>query len=80
MPTDEALQAVLHKIITRMLKPLSRRGALVEQQGSTYMGHTDADSATPARSGHCRPPRVHTASPTAERAGQKVLSVQGAMP
>ena len=80
VPTDEALQAVLHKIITRMLKPLSCRGALVEQQGSTYMGHTDADSATPARSGHCRPPRVHTASPTAERAGQKVLSVQGAMP
>jgi len=26
-PTDEALQAVLHKIITRILKLLTRRGA-----------------------------------------------------
>ena len=34
-PTDEALQAVLHKIITRMMKLLTRRGALVEEQGST---------------------------------------------
>ena len=30
-PTDEALQAVLHKIITRILKLLTRRGALVEE-------------------------------------------------
>ena len=29
-PSDEALQAVLHKIITRILKLLTRRGALVE--------------------------------------------------
>ena len=29
-PSDEALQAVLHKIITRMMKLLTRRGALVE--------------------------------------------------
>jgi hypothetical protein len=31
-PTDEALQAVLHKIITRMLKLLTRRGMLVEEE------------------------------------------------
>lgn len=33
--TDEALQAVLRKIITRTMKLLSRRGAVVEEQGST---------------------------------------------
>ena len=44
-PTDDALQAVLHKIITRMLQLITRRGrALVEEQGSTCMGDTDADS------------------------------------
>ena len=30
-PSDEALQAVLHKIITRMMKLLTRRGALIEE-------------------------------------------------
>ena len=43
-PTDEALQAVLHKIITRILKLLTRRGTLVEEQGSTTMADNDADS------------------------------------
>ena len=36
--TDEALQAVLHKIITRLMKLLTRRGVLVEEKGSTYIG------------------------------------------
>ena len=43
-PTDEGLQAVLHKIITRMMKLLTRRGVLVEEQGQTYMPDDDADS------------------------------------
>ncbi len=34
-PTDEALQAVLHKIITRRMKLLTRRALLVEEEGST---------------------------------------------
>jgi len=43
-PTDEALQAVLHKIIPRMMKLLTRRGALVEEHRETYMADGDADS------------------------------------
>ena len=43
-PADEALPAVLHKIITRMMKLLTRRGVLVEQQGSTDMADNDGDS------------------------------------
>ncbi len=43
-PTDEALQAVLHKSIGRILKLLTRRGALVEEQGSTFVADVDADS------------------------------------
>jgi hypothetical protein len=36
-PSDEAMQAVPHKIVTLILKLLTRRGALVEEQGSTCM-------------------------------------------
>ena len=37
-PTDEALQAVLHKIITRTVKLLTRRGVLVEEEGFNLHG------------------------------------------
>ena len=79
-PTDEALHAVLHKIITRMMKLLTRRGALVEEQGATYMADGDADSDD-ART--LRP--LQAAACTyriafGPRAGQKVLTLQRAMP
>ena len=35
---------MLHKIITRMMKLLIRRGVLVEEEGSTYMADNDGDS------------------------------------
>ncbi len=79
-PTDEALQAVLHKIIARTMKLLTRRGALVEEQGSTYVADNDADSD---EAGALRP--LQAAACTyriafGPRAGQKVLTLQGAMP
>ena len=43
-PTDETLQAVLHQIITRMMKLLTGLGLLVEEQGQAYLADTDADS------------------------------------
>ena len=43
-PTDEALQSVLRKIITRTMKLLTRRGVLVEEEGSTYIADNDGDS------------------------------------
>ena len=71
---------MLHTIITRTVKLLMRRGALVEEQGSTYMADNDADSDE-ARA--LRP--LQAAACTyriafGPRAGQKVLTVQGAMP
>ena len=79
-PTDDALQAVLHKIITRTMKLLTRRGVLVEEEGSTYMADNDGDSDE-ART--LRP--LQAAACTyriafGPRAGQKVLTLQGAMP
>ena len=79
-PTDEALQAVLRKIITRTMKLLTRRGVLVEEEGSTYVADNDGDSDE-ARA--LRP--LQAAACTyriafGPRAGQKVLTVQGVMP
>ena len=44
-PTDEELQALLHRIITRLMKMLTRRGVLVEEdEGSSYLADAQADS------------------------------------
>ena len=43
-PTDEQLLAMLHRIIGRLMKLLTRRGVLIEEQGSTYMADSDAES------------------------------------
>ena len=79
-PTDEALHAVLHKIITRTMKLLTRRGVLVEEQGSTYMADNDSDSdeartLRPLQAAAC----IYRIA-FGPRAGQKVLTLQGAMP
>ena len=79
-PIDDALHSVLHKIITRAMELLTGRGVVVEEEGSTYMADNDCDSDE-ART--LRP--LQTAACTyriafGPRAGQKVLTVQGAMP
>ena len=79
-PTDEALRAVLHTIITSTMKLLTRWGVPVEEEGSTCMADIDGDSEE-ARS--LRP--LQAAACTYRlafglRAGQKVLTLQGAMP
>jgi hypothetical protein len=79
-PTDEALQTVLHKVITRLMKLLTRRGVLVEEQGQTYVADSDGDSDE-ART--LRPLQAAACTYSiafGPRAGQKVLTVQGAMP
>jgi len=43
VPTDEALQAVLHKIITRLMKLLTRKGCL-GKVGQTTRADGDSDS------------------------------------
>ena len=67
-------------MITRTMKLLTRRGVLVEEEGSTYIADNDSDSDE-ART--LRP--LQAAACTyriafGPRAGQKVLTVQGAMP
>ncbi len=81
-PSDEAVQAVLHKIITRLMKLRTRQGVLVEEQGETYLADDDAsDDSDEARALR----RLQAAACVyriayGPRAGQKVLSLQGAKP
>ncbi|MBC7732585.1 MAG: transposase [Bacteriovorax sp.] len=78
-PTDEALQSVLHKIITRLMRLLTRRGVLVEEEGSTYVADNDGDSDE-ARV--LRPLQAAACSyriAFGPRAGQKVLTLQGGL-
>ena len=79
-PTDEALQALLHKIIGRLMKLLTRRGVLVEEEGSSYLADGDADSDD-ARS--LRPFQAAACTyrvAFGPRAGQKVFTLQGDIP
>ena len=81
-PTNEALQTMLHKIISRMMKMLTRRGVLVEEEGSTCMAFManndgDADEARVLRPLQAAACTYRIAS--GPRAGQKVLTLQGAM-
>jgi len=41
-PTSEELQAVLARIIIRILKMLTRHGSLIEEQGMTYLAEAKA--------------------------------------
>ena len=78
-PTDEALQAVLHKIITRMMKLLTRRGCSSKSSVKRTWPTTTAIRTRPARSGLSGggvylPHRLRSAC------GQMVSTLQGAMP
>lgn len=45
-PTDEGLRALLHKIIARLMKRLTRRGVLIDEKegGSRYLADAKVDS------------------------------------
>ena len=70
-PTATELHALLAGIIKRIMKFLTRRGFLIEEQGMRYLADTDPDLALrPLRAAAC------TYRITLDRAGQKVLSLQ----
>ena len=73
-PTHAALQALLGKIITRILRLLTRLGHLVEEDGQTTLagGVIDPDDVmTPLQAA-----AVHYRIAQGPRAGQKVLGLQ----
>ena len=73
-PTHAALQALLGKIITRILRLLTRLGHLIEEEGETYLAGcvTDPDDVmTPLQAA-----AANYRIAQGPRAGQKVLSLQ----
>ena len=79
-PSDEQVWEVLQSIIKRVMKQLVRRGILVEDQGETYLADAEDDSdearaLRPLHRGSC----VYRIA-FGPRAGQKVLTLQGALP
>jgi hypothetical protein len=71
-PTHDELQGLLDKIIVRLMKLLTRRGYLVEEQGMTYLADTGADHPwATLQAASCTYRIVF-----GPRAGQKVLSLR----
>jgi hypothetical protein len=71
-PTARELQALLSRIIERIMRLLTRKGYLIEEQGMTYLADTDPDTAlAPLQAAACTY-RIALGP----RAGQKVLSLQ----
>src|SRR5437870_9567713 len=71
-PTLEELQALLAKIITRIIRVLTKHGFLIEEQDRTYLAEADRESALlPLQAASCTY-RIALEP----RAGQKVLSLQ----
>jgi hypothetical protein len=78
-PTDDELHALLHTVIARLMKMLTRHGVLVEEMGQTWLAEPDADGDE-ART--LRPLQVAAITyriAFGPRAGQKVLTLRGAM-
>jgi hypothetical protein len=71
-PGAEQLHILLRQIIKRVMKLLTRKGYLIEEQGMVYLAETDSSTAmAPLQSAACTY-RIAFGP----RAGQKVLSLQ----
>ncbi len=79
-PTDDELDALLHTIIARLMKTLTRRSELVEDMGQTYLAEPDADGEEPRTPRPLQAAAITYRMAFGPRAGQNVLTPRGAMP
>jgi len=79
-PTDDELDALLHTIIARLMKMLTRRGVLVADMGQTYLAEPDADGEEARTLRPLQAAAVAYRIAFGPRAGQKVLTLRGGMP
>ena len=79
-PTDDELHTLLQTLITRLMKLLTRRGVLVEDMGQTYLAEPDADGDEARTLRPLQAAAVTYRIAFGPRAGQKVLTLRGAMP
>ena len=79
-PTDEELHALLHTVIARLMKMLMRRGVLVEEMGQAWLAEPDADGEEARTLRPLQAAAITYRIAFGPRAGQKVLTLRGAMP
>jgi hypothetical protein len=79
-PTDDDLHGVLHQIVGRILKRLTRCGVLVEEQGVTYLADRDGDADEARALSALQAAACTYRIAWGPRAGQKVASWQGVVP
>jgi hypothetical protein len=79
-PTDDEVHALLQSLIARLMKMLTRRGVLVEDMGQTYLAEPDDDGEEARTLRPLQAAAVTYRIAFGPRAGQKVLSLRGAMP
>ena len=79
-PTDEELHALLRSVIARLMKMLTRRGVLVEDMGQTYLAEPDTEGEESRTLRPLQAAAITYRIAFGPRAGQKVLTLRGAMP
>ncbi len=79
-PTDDELHALLQTVIARLMKMLTLRGVLVEDMGQTYLAEPDADGEEARTLRPLQAAAITYRIAFGPRAGQKVLTLRGAMP
>ena len=79
-PTEEALHALLHTIIARLMKMLTRRAVLVEDMGQIYLAEADADGEEARTLRPLQAAAVTYRIAFGPHAEQNVLTLRGAMP
>jgi len=79
-PTDDELHALLQTVIARLMKMLTRRGVLVEDTGQTYLAEPDVDGEQARALRPLQAAAVTYRIAFGPCAGQKVLTLRGAMP
>ena len=79
-PSNDELHALLRTVITRLMKMLTRRGVLIAEMGQTYLAEPDADGDDARTLRPLQAAAVTYRIAFWPRAGQKVLTLRGAMP
>jgi hypothetical protein len=79
-PTDDQLHALLQTVIARLMTLLTRRGVLVEDMGQTWLAEPQAEGEEARTLRPLQAAAVTYRIAFGPRAGQKVLTLRGAVP
>lgn len=78
--TDDELHELVQSVIKRLVKLLTHLGVLLEDMGQTYLAEPDADGEESRTLRPLQAAAITYRIASGPRAGQKVLTLRGAMP